>query len=236
MFLLDFFLSEDKKIERHTRRLTNRDSQPEDREGSALWLSQNAGERGIMGLLARFDMALEHQMKDSTERDRVFGLLVEKGSAVIEPTKRWLRTCKQFALPLRLLGEVGGQEAAVAMAFELLDIERKKDDFKPDKKKGLLLWLAEIKNTPAAVEHAAPFLVDFDEGVRYAAVEVLLTQGTDSAREELQRVFTNDREDSNRLKIRVAEQFIARGWKAESKVEAGLPGGFAFRDGRIVQG
>ena len=38
MGLFDFFLSDEKKIAKHQRRLTNRDSQPEDREASARWL------------------------------------------------------------------------------------------------------------------------------------------------------------------------------------------------------
>ena len=40
MGLFDRFFGDDAKIARHIRRLTNRDSQPEDRDSSAKWLAE----------------------------------------------------------------------------------------------------------------------------------------------------------------------------------------------------
>lgn len=234
MGLFDFFLSEEKQIQRHVRRLTNRDSQPEDREASARWLAEKATPQALIGLLARFDINLDHQLKDAGEKEFVFSLLAGLGEAAIEPTRTWLRQCKHFALPLRLLGEIGGPRASLDMAFELLEIEGKKDDFKPDKKKALLVWLVGVKD-PRCVEKAAPFLADFDEGVRYAAIEVLVAQGGDAGRAPLEAVLVNPREESNRLRVRVAEVFAQRGWRAGPEVAERVPEGFAFRDGRITR-
>ena len=68
MGLFDFMLSPEKKIAKHVRRLTNRDAQPEDREGSAAWLAQHGTPQAILGLLSRFDMQLEHHLKDRSEQ------------------------------------------------------------------------------------------------------------------------------------------------------------------------
>jgi len=231
MGFLDFFLSEEKQVARHVRRLTNRDSTPEDREASARWLSDKGTPEALVGLLQRFDLNLEHQLKDTSEKELVYSLLVGHGKNVLEPAKAWLAQCKQFALPMRLVGEVDGAPAQLAVALEMLRVEREKDNFKPEKKKAILVWLADVKN-PQCIEGSMPFLSDFDEGVRYAATEVLLAQG-ELAREVLQTVFAPEPEQSNRLKIRVAEVFAQRGWRFDDAFSPGLPGSFRLKDGRV---
>lgn len=235
MGLLDFFLGDERNIQRHTRRITNRDAQPDDREASARWLAQNGSPKAILGLLQRFDMNLEHQLKDQGEKELVHDLVLPMGEKAVEALRAWLRQCRQFTQPLRLLGEIQGHEAAVAMVYELLELELKKDDFKPDKKKGLLVWLAEVRHT-GVIAAASPFLTDFDEGVRYAAAEAILAQGGEPARKALLAVLSNPNEESNRLKIRVADQFVQRGWRADELTDgAHLPERYTLREGRIVQ-
>ncbi len=232
MGLFDFFLSEEKQIARHVRRLTNRDSTPEDREGSARWLSDKGTPEALVGMLQRFDLNLEHQLKDSAEKEAVYSLLLGHGKKVLEPAKAWLPRCKQFALPIKLIGEIEGAAAQLDVALHLLEAEHLKDNFKPEKKKALLVWLADVRN-PRCIEGALPFLSDFDEGVRYAATEVLLAQG-ESAREALQAVFSDRPEQSNRLKVRVAEVFAQKGWRLEDSFSTGLPSSFRLKDGRVL--
>ena len=142
MGLFDFFLNEDGKITKNQRRLVNRDAQPEDREAAARWLADNGSPKSLLALCSRFDMALEHQLKDAGEKDLAYALLAGKGAAAVEAVQAWLKTCKQVAQPLKLYEELVGREKAVEFALDLLDAERKRDDFKPDKKKRLLVWLA----------------------------------------------------------------------------------------------
>ena len=176
MGLMDLFLSREKKLARHTRRLTNRDAQREDRDISAHWLTEEGSPQAILGLLARFDVKVDNQLKDSDEKDFIRSLLIGLGAErVVPPLKVWLRECKQFALPLRLLGEFTSEAEAIAIVYELLEHEREKDDFKPEKKLGLLVWLSKIQHEGAVVA-ALPFLDDFDEGVRCAAAEVIIVQ------------------------------------------------------------
>jgi len=236
MGLLDLFLSEEKRIHRHIRRLTNRDAQPEDREASAHWLLANRSRPALMGLLSRFDMNLDHQFKDANEKEFLFGLLSSLGDEGIEPTQAWLRQCKQFANPLRLLEDLAGRQAAVDSAFEMLEIEYAKDDFKPEKKKALLVWATDVRD-PRFLELAAKFLQDFDEGVRYAAAEVTIAQESDEARLPLLRTVANPKEESIRLKVRIAEVFASRRWSITEEAEdlaAGLPPGFEIKGDRLV--
>lgn len=236
MGLFDFFLSEDKKISKHQRRLTNRDAQAEDREASAVWLSDLGSPKALMALLSRFDVKLTHQLNDKTEKEFLFGILAKHGDSLDRPLRAHLKKCKQFAWPLRLLQTVQNEEAVLSVVYELLQHELEKDNFKPAKKTGLLLWLAERQHDNA-IAASVPFLEDFDEGVRYAASEVLIAQQTDAAREPLLSVLTNPEEDSNRLKVRISEVFVGRRWPVDGHeiVDDNLPDTFVVRDGRIVQ-
>ena len=118
MGLFDFFLSDEKKIAKHQRRLTNRDSQPEDREASARWLVDQGSPPCLLALLARFDVSLDHQLKDKGEKDLVYALASSKGTEIIEPLHVWLRKCKSVALPLRLLEDLAGKPVAIDTACE----------------------------------------------------------------------------------------------------------------------
>jgi HEAT repeat protein len=232
MGLFDFYLSTEKQIERHTRRITNRDSTPEDREASARWLSDQGTPQALLGLLARFDLSLDHQLKDQSEKEQVYGLLSDHGEEAIEPTKAWLKKAKQLASPLRLLGDLAGKEAQLVMALALLEAEQKRNDFKPEKKKALLVWLADVRDA-RCIAAAAAFLADFDEGVRYAAAEALIAQKDDATKEPLLHLFSRA-EESNRLLVRVADVFAQRGWKVDEALAERLPPGFRVRQGRVI--
>lgn len=234
MGMFDFFLSDDKKIAKHQRRLTNRDSQPEDREASARWLIDHGTPPSLLAALTRFDMNLTHQMNDKAEKDVVFGLLASKGDSLLKPLQTWLRKCRQFAMPLRLYTELTSDAAALDLVIELLDHERKKDNFKPEKKRELLIWLAD-RHDARLFDVVPPFLDEFDEGVRYAAAEVLIAQRSDDARAPLHKRLVGG-EDSNRLRHRIAEVFSQRRWPVDDPEQTALsvPQAFAVRDGRIV--
>lgn len=238
MGMFDFMLSPEKKIAKHTRRLTNRDAQPEDRESSAQWLANEGSPQALLGLLARFDLKLEHDIKNHSEVDFTYQLCVGLGDRMIEPTMVWLRQCKAVARPLALIEELQGEEAAIEAAYEVLEIERTQGNaFNPHKKKAVLIWLAERRHAKV-IEHVAPFLADFDEGVRYAGVEAVIAQQDDAAREPLLAVLTNAEEESNRLRIRVCEVFSQRRWpvgEAETALAQSLPEGWSVRNGRIAR-
>lgn len=235
MPFFDIFLSEEKKIQKNRQRLTSKDAQEEDREIAARWLADNGSNKALMALLSRFDMRLEHQLKDKEEKDFVYGLAAQKGDAMMKPLRSWLKQCKYVSLPLKLYQELGDFDKTVRAVYKLLEAEAAKDDFKPMKKNALLVWLAEHK-VDGAREAAEPFLGDFDEEVRCSAVEVLIKQGDDVSA-ILEGLMTKPEEDSNRLRHRIAEIFAARSWSVTDPeaFAAVLPGDYAVRDSRIVR-
>jgi hypothetical protein len=235
MGFFDMFLSEEGRIQKNQRTITNRDVQPEDRDAAAQWLGSNGSPKALVALLTRFDMNLENQLKDKKEKEVVYSLLQKAGDATIRPLERHLERCRQVAIPLRLHVELKGEQAAVTKVLSILELERAKDDFKPQKKVDLLVWLVDRRH-PHAIEAVTPLLEDFDENVRYAAMEVIAAQQDDAGRFPLETVLRNQAEESNRLRIRVAELFVQRRWPIAdaAAVEAGMPPGYRIVDGRLT--
>lgn len=210
--------SPEKQVLRQTRRVTNRNAQPEDREAAAYWLADNGSRQAIIGMLGRFDISIENQMKDKKEKEVVFGLLAGLGEAVLEPAQVYVARCKHIAFPMRVILEVGGAEPFLVTALDMLDEEAGKEDYKPDRKRQLLIMLADFQD-PRITPSAQRFLSDFDEGVRYAAVEAILAQPTDEGRLALLEALADEEEESNRLRVRVAEAFHARHWSLGEHAE-----------------
>jgi hypothetical protein len=235
-FLDIIFGNPQKQLERQCKRVQNINAQPEDREAAALFLAEDGSEPAIYGLLGRFDVRIENAMKDRNEKAFVFELLEALGEPVLEPAILFSKRCKNIANPLRLIEALGGTEPVLATALEMLDEEAAKEDYKPDRKRHLLVLLAEKKDERIAPS-AARFLDDFDEGVRYAAAQAVISQDTQQCREDLVGALANPEEESNRLRVRIAEVVAARRWALDPHVQAlqeNPPTGFAVKGRYLV--
>lgn len=237
MGFFDFITGgEEAQLRRHTRRMTNLNAQHEDRQASAHWLAENGSPEAVLGLLGRFSINIDSQMKDATEKSLVYDLLVDMGPKVVGPTREWLRKNHNIAVPLRLIEHFEGDAAVVEVLLDLL--ARENDPFKTEKKRQLLIKLAEHEH-PAIVAGVAPTLNDFDEGVRYAAVEALLAQDDPAAAGPLAARLADPDEDSNRVRARIAEAFHQRRWplgEHAGAVAARAPRGWQVSGDRVVPG
>ncbi len=236
MGIFDFlFGGEDAQLRRHAKRMVNLNAQAEDREMSAQWLAENGTHEAIVALLNRFTVRYEQGMKDAAEKEMVYRLLVDLGADVVEPVKEWARGNDAFAQPLRLIEHFEGPDAAVSLLLEMLGKED--DPFKPEKKRQILIHLADFRDARIA-DGVKAALRDFDEGVRYAACDALLAQDADEdMRELLATVLADVEEDSNRMKVRIAESFHQRGWPLGShadEVADHPPHGWTVQGQRIV--
>ena len=211
MGFLDFIFggSEETQLKRHAKKVNNLNAQADERLASAQWLAENQSDDAIAALLKRFSLTYEQRMKDSDEKQMIYQLLESIGPQVAPATKAWMKRNDQFAIPLGLIAHFEGEEAKVSSLLELLGLEI--DPFKPKKKEQILLHLAKSKDQ-RIVERVPFCLKDFDEGVRYAAVEALAAQENDDCREPLAEALSNPNEESNRFRCRIAEIFHQRKW------------------------
>lgn len=234
MGLFDFFSGgAEGQLKRHSKRAMNLNAQAEDREASLHWLAQDGSEQAILGLLGRFAVTYEHQMKDLNEKQLVFELLDGLGADVCGPIKVWARKAPKFARPLQLVDKYEGEEATVTMLIEMLELEN--DPFKPEKKRQILIKLAEYTDV-RIVPAIEACLRDFDEGIRYAAVEAALSQPDESVQGHLAELIADDKEESNRLRVRIAEAFHQRSWSLDehsAAVEERPPHGWVVTGGKL---
>lgn len=222
-------------IGKHARRVQERDAQADDRLQSAQWLAEQGTPEALVALCKRFDLQLEHQIKDRNEKDTVLELLVEKGPLGAEAARSHARRSHNFQHSLRAIERIEGIEPANSLLVELLAAESVENEFKPEKKRTLLLTLAERKD-PRIIEGAAAFLLDFDEGVRHAAVEAIAAQEGESGRAALEAALKSPREESTRVRGRLAEIFANRRWSIEDDgwFSAHVPAGYQYVEGRLV--
>ena len=241
MGLFDFFTGgREGQLKRHAKRIKNLNAQAEDRQVSAHWLAEEGSDDAVRALLGRFEVNYEQRMKDTQEKDLVYDLLRSMGSdRVAVPVREWVRKNQSFARPLQLLQELEGREAAVDVLLDMLG--REVDPFKPEKKRQILIKLAEHRDD-RIVDRVPACLEDFDEGIRYAAAEALLAQDAadEVIRGELAKALGNRQEESNRLRVRIAEAFHKRGWQlgvhAEAVAERPPVGWRVLEDGRPAPG
>ena len=237
-FLDIIFGSPAKQLERQCKRVQNINAQPEDREAAALFLAEDGSEQAIYGLLGRFDVRIENAMKDRNEKAFVFDLLEALGQPALDPAVIFSKRCKNIANPLRLIEALGGTGPLLDTVLGMLDEEAEKEDYKPDRKRHLLVLLADQRDERIA-DSAARFLEDFDEGVRYSAAQAVIAQESERAMDRLLAALANPTEESNRLRVRIAEVVAARRWALDPHVEAlqgNLPNGFQVKGRYLVAG
>ena len=120
----------------------------------------------------------------------------------------------------------------------LIEEEAEKSELKPEKKRELLIVLAGFQD-PRSTEIAARLLTDFDEGVRYAAAEVLIAlEDSENIREALLSALSNAEEESNRLRVRIAEIVGGRDWPLGSHTDllvSNAPFGWSVNGNRLSQ-
>jgi hypothetical protein len=236
MAFLDF-LTGGGPLKRHSRRVANRDAQPEDRESSAHWLADNGTEEALVALCSRFEMQLEHSMKDRKEKELVLEMICEKGPEGARAARAFAAKTTAFAYAVRVVERVEGETAATEMLLDMLAKESVDNELKPEKKHLLLIALAERKD-PRITTDAERFLEDFNEGVRHAAVEAIAAQDGDGGRDALLRALVNPKEESTRIRGRLAEIFQTRRWavpEEDAWFASHVPSGFRLVGGRLVR-
>ncbi len=211
MGFFDFLFSggEDSQLKKHIKRLTNLNAPLEERQLSAQWLSENGTPEAIEGLLKRFSLTYEKQMKDVEEKEYIYKLLRRQGDKAVEPTKVWIRQNVAFAVPLRIVEEFEGPDATVGFLLELLGQEM--DPFKTEKKRQIIIKLGDFTDA-RILSPVSACLEDYDEEVRLASIETLLKQQSNDVHRAFVEALVNPEEESNRLKIRLAEILEQRGW------------------------
>ena len=220
MGILDFLSKagrEKRSLDSSVKRVVNKYAQSPDRFKAFEALLDDGSPDAIYGLMRRFGMVYDKSIEDEQEKEWVFDALVEKGASIVPQIERYLRSADSISWPLRLLDKVASKEYELEVVAKVLAEHEPGYERDPTKKIQLLNHLAGLKTQSGeAAKLAAPYLVDMDEGVRYAAAEALVRLGEEApARDALIAQFLSDSEESLRLRLLVAEGFVDHGWRVE---------------------
>jgi hypothetical protein len=214
--------------EKNAARAIDKWAQSPDRMKALQALREDGSTEALHALMKRFAMMYDKTIEDEQEKEWVFEMLVEKGAAVLPALKRYMASAESISWPLRLLDKVvDDKEGRIDVIAEVLARHEPGYERDPTKKIQLLTHLGSLKHSrvpPLAI----PYLEDMDEGVRYAGLETLLRQADEAAaRTPLLDLFA--KEDSLRLRRRIADGFAELGWPVADRrtdVEQRLPESF----------
>jgi hypothetical protein len=243
MGLFDIF-SKEKREERaragNIKGALNKYAQSGDRYRAMEGLATEGSDESLYGLLRRFGMMYDKSIEDEQEKEWVFDTLVSKGEATLPAVERYLISADSVSWPLRVLQKIApSKDAEVDLVAKILARHEPGYERDPTKKIQLIRHLGLMKHAKAP-DVVAPYLEDMDEGVRFATIEALLAcKNEEVAREKLLELFVSDKEESLRLRLRIAEGFADLGWLVQGHrggVEKKLPDGFHLdREGHILK-
>src|SRR5215813_5037522 len=195
-------------LERHIKRANDKFLQSEDRWAALEKLREHGSPEALYGMVRRFGFVYDKTIKDEQEKQWVEDTLASFGDASFAPVKRYILEGETISYPLHILERIAAADKLLAVIDELCAREEPGYTRYPQKKLQFLTWLGAWKGaTPAEVnKRIVPYLTDFDESVRFTAVEALAQQKDEAAaRGPLLDALIRPEEESRRILVRIAE-------------------------------
>jgi HEAT repeat protein len=229
----------DKKVAGLAKVAGDKKAQTYDRMEAIQQLAEMRTPDAAAALLKRFTFGIDPSITDQEEKDVAFQGVVSAGKDVVPAVLEFCKKAEALTWPLKVLHELLDDEEYEEAILELLgrfDTEYARN---VEPKLQVIQALEEVKSE-AVREAVEPFLEDVNETVRFHAVETTFAQNNAESIEPLVKLLEN--EESVRVKNKVAEGLLFRGWvipnelretaqKALRETAFGLGG-----DGKIVRG
>jgi hypothetical protein len=225
--------SKEKALQRTVEKATNKLAQQPDRWGALEKLKEDGSEGALLGLCRRFAITSMKSVEDEAEKLWVVDTLVEKGEAAFAPLVRYMKTADQLAFPLRVLERIAPRDKVLAVADELFASEPPGYVRMPERRIDLLRWFTEWK--PATddelVSRFTPYVTDFDENVRFVAIDGMATRDPAKIAPPLIAALLRPEEESGRIKRAILDALERRQAPlgdhapAVAAIITGIPGG-----------
>lgn len=238
MGLLDFFgrKSGAGALKKHAKRAADKRAQNVDRWQSLQALGQMGTRDAAEALMQRFTFRVDPSITDQEEKDLAMSGVIAAGDQAVEPIRDFLRESESVAWPLKILDQLVPTEEVVAALLELLagmDTDYERD---PQRKIDVLAQLEDRKD-PRIAGGIVRFLQDDSEGARFHTAATLLAQDeAEHHRDALLDLVAN--EESVRVKVRILDGFIARGWglgDRSMELRPELPSGYVVDGDRLTK-
>src|SRR6185436_6688948 len=146
-------------------------------------------------------------VEDEAEKLWVVDTLVAKGLVALAPVVRYMKNAEQLAFPLRVLERIAPREKVIEVADQLFASETPGYVRMPERRIDLLRWFSEWK--PATddelVSRFTPYVTDFDENVRFTAIDGMATRNPAKIAPPLIAALLRPEEESGRIKRAILE-------------------------------
>lgn len=199
--------SKERALQRNIKRAGNKLAQSPERWAAMEKLRDDGSEEALYHLLKRFSFASLKSVEDEQEKAWVVDSMVAMGERCLPALRRYLKSAIAIAHPLHILERVADHDKILEITDELLADEEPGYTRDPSKRIQIINWLAEWRGgtDSEVVRRIAPYLEDFDEGVRFAAAEAISLRPAPEAAEPLVMALVKEDEESGRLRVRIAE-------------------------------
>ena len=230
MGIFDLLSKEGRKksaLDRHLKKTMDKYAQHPDRIVAIEKLGEDGSPEALYGLCRRFSFTYDKTQFDENEKQAVSEILTNAGEAAIPALRRFIVEGETVSHAFSVLERVASAEAVLSVLDDLIVREEPGYTRDPDKKIQFLTFMGEYHRAPAGeiARRLLPYLGDFDETVRFVAVEALAHQGDDATLEQIARLpllaaLVRKEEESRRIKVRIAELLADAGWRVTEEKEA----------------
>ncbi len=205
----------DKKVAGPGRVAGNKQAQTYDRMEAIHQLSDMKTPEAAAALLKRFTFAIDPSITDQEEKDVAFQGIIAAGVDCVPAVVEFCVKAEQLVWPIKILRELLDDQAYEDELVELLgrfDTEYARN---VDPKVQVIQALEEVVSEDVR-EAVAPFLEDVNETVRFHAVQTTFAQNDAESVPALVKLL--EAEESVRVKNKVAEGLLFRGWEIPAEL------------------
>jgi len=199
--------SKEKSLQKTIDRATNKLAQQPDRFAALEKLREDGSDAALFGLCKRFGVTSMKGVEDEQEKLWVVDALVAAGPVALAPLVRYMKGSDQLSFPLRVLEGIADHDKVLEVADELFASEPPGYVRMPERRIDLIRWFSEWKpaTDDEVVSRLTPYVTDFDENVRFAAIEGM--NGRDPAKIAAPLIagLLRPEEESNRIKRTILE-------------------------------
>ena len=206
--------SRTKSIKRTTDKALNKFGQSIERIHAMEKLLNDGSDESLYTLVRRFSFNCHKTIEDEQEKQWVYETLSKQGQAVIVPLCRFIQSNDSITYPLRVLENVVPEDQILTIIDELLEKEPVGYTRHTNKRVQLLDWIGELEmiSPQNSTDRIIPYLEDFDESIRFAAVNAIKHRMTPDIEKQLVppliQAMTRTSEESLRIKIHIAEILV----------------------------
>jgi hypothetical protein len=199
--------SKEKSLEKTIAKATNKLSQQVDRWSALERLKEDGSDDALFGLCKRFGITSTKGVEDEVEKNWVVDTLVAFGPRALPPLVRYMTKAEQLAFPLKVLERIAPREKVLEVADSLFASEPPGYVRMPERRIDLIRWFSEWK--PATddelVARLAPYVSDFDENSRFAAIDGMAGRDPAKIGPPLIAALIRPEEESGRIKRTIVE-------------------------------